>query len=290
MALPKLPDQQQLGDWCRETSSRERVQPWTVEKDFFLTRLIWGLAQVHEGNLLLKGGTCLSKVDLGYHRMSEDIDMTIPGIPTRHKAINVRPVNEVARSLRAIGQEVGIELIDFDGTRSEKGAHAIWEVRYPSFFLPASSAIITVEAAIRPVYLKPRKAHLLQLLPEDLLPGYAEAQCWALEFAEVRAEKVRAAFTREEPQIRDFFDLGLLARSGADMDSKEFRKLVDAKLAELSAVPLAEQPASFGLSPARRKALQADQKLLQSVVRIDEPAFDLQTVLDYYNHLWERPA
>jgi len=108
--------------------------------------------------------------------------------------------------------------------------------------------------------------------------------------SEVRAEKVRAAFTREEPQIRDFFDLGLLARSGADMDSKEFRKLVDAKLAELSAVPLAEQPASFGLSPARRKALQADQKLLQSVVRIDEPAFDLQTVLDYYNHLWERPA
>ena len=286
MTLPTLPDQQQLGDWCRETASRERVQPWTVEKDFFLTRLIWGLAQVHEGALLLKGGTCLSKVDLGYHRMSEDIDMTIPGTPTRHKAINIRPVNEVARSLRAIANEVGIELVNFDGIRSEKGAYAMWEVRYPSSLLPAISAIITVETAIRPIYLQPRKARLLQLLPAALLPGYAEAHCWALEFAEVRAEKVRAAFTREQPQIRDFFDLGLLARSRVDMDSAEFRKLVDAKLAELSAVPLADQPASFGLSPERHKALQADRKLLESVVRIDEPVFDLQSVLDHYNGLW----
>ena len=290
MALPPVPEQQQLGDWCRETSSAERVQPWTVEKDFFLTRLIWGLAQVHERDLLLKGGTCLSKVDLGYHRMSEDIDVTVPGTPTRYKSTNARLINEVVRSLDAIGHEVGIELVNFDGTRSEKGAHAIWEVRYPSSFIPAASAVIAVEAALRPVHLQPRKAPLLQLLPASLLPGYSEAHCWALEFAEVRAEKVRAAFTREEPQIRDFFDLGLLARLGADMNSKEFRKLVDAKLAELSALPLEEQPASFGLSAERRKALQADRKLLESVVRIDEPRFDLQSVLDHYNALWGKAS
>lgn len=290
MALPPLPEQQQLGDWCRETSSAEKVQPWTVEKDFFLTRLIWGLAQVHDRDLLLKGGTCLSKVDLGYHRMSEDIDVTVPGSPTRYRSTNARLINVVVRSLDAIGREVGIELVNFDGTRSEKGAHAIWEVRYPSTFLPATAAIIAVEAAIRPVHLEPRKARLLQLLPAALLPGYSDAHCWALEFAEVRAEKVRAAFTREEPQIRDFFDLGLLARLGADMDSKEFRKLLDAKLAELSALPLEEQPASFGLSAERRKALQADRKLLESVVRIDEPPFDLQSVLDHYNALWGKAS
>lgn len=290
MALPPVPEQQQLGDWCRETSSAERVQPWTVEKDFFLTRLIWGLAQVHERDLLLKGGTCLSKVDLGYHRMSEDIDVTVPGTPTRYKSTNARLINEVVRSLDAIGHEVGIELVSFDGTRSEKGAHAIWEVRYPSSFIPAASAVIAVEAAIRPVHLEPRKAPLLQLLPAALLPGYSEAHCWALEFAEVRAEKVRAAFTRVEPQIRDFFDLGLLARLGADMDSNEFRKLVDAKLAELAALPLEEQPASFGLSAERRKALHADRKLLESVVRIDEPRFDLQSVLDHYNALWGKAS
>ncbi len=288
MALPPLPEQRQLGDWCRETSAAERVQPWTVEKDFFLTRLIWGLAQVHDRGLLLKGGTCLSKVDLGYHRMSEDIDLTVPGTPTRYRSTNAGLINEVVRSLQAIAREVGIELVSFDGTRTERGAHAIWEVRYPSSFLPPTSAVIAVEAAIRPLHLDPRKAPLQQLLPAALLRGYAEAYCWALEFAEVRAEKVRAAFTREEPQIRDFFDLGLLAKLGADMDSREFRQLVDAKLAEFSALPLQEQLASFGLSVERRKALQADRRFLESVVRIDEPAFDLQAVLDHYNALWDK--
>ena len=286
MALPPLPEQRQLGDWCRETSAAERVQPWTVEKDFFLTRLIWGLAQVHDRGLLLKGGTCLSKVDLGYHRMSEDVDLTVPGTPTRDRSTNAGLINAVVRSLQAIAREVGIELVGFDGTRTERGAHAIWEVRYPSSFLPPTSAVIAVEAAIRPLHLDPRKAPLQQLLPAALLRGYAEAYCWALEFAEVRAEKVRAAFTREKPQIRDFFDLGLLAKLGADMDSKEFRTLVDAKLAELSALQLEEQPTSFGLSEGRRKSLQGDRKLLESVVRIDEPAFDLQAVLDHYDALW----
>lgn len=44
----------------------------------FLTRLIWALAQAFGNKLLLKGGTLLSKVDLGFHRMSEDVDMVMP--------------------------------------------------------------------------------------------------------------------------------------------------------------------------------------------------------------------
>jgi predicted nucleotidyltransferase component of viral defense system len=224
VALPPLPELQQLGDWCRETADAERVQPWTVEKDFFLTRLIWALAEVHGRGLLIKGGTCLSKVDLGYHRMSEDVDLTIPGTPSGYRVTNAGPLNRVVQSLRVIAPGVGVELVNFDGTRSEHGAHAIWDVRYPSSFLPAASAVIAVEVAIRPRYLDPRKAPVLQLLPVALVPGHADAYCWALDFAEVRAEKVRAAFTRDVRQIRDFYDLGLLIKSGADMNSEEFRE------------------------------------------------------------------
>ena len=70
----------------------------------------------------------------------------------------------------------------------------------------------------------------------------------------------------------------------------EFCERVDLKLAALSAVPLHEQPASFGLSQKRRETLEMDRKLLESVVRIDEPVFDLQSVLDHYNLLWRKPA
>ena len=170
--------------------------------------------------------------------MSEDIDVTLPGEPTRYRSTNTTHVNTVVHALGTIGPPVGVTLANYDGQRFEKGAHAIWELIYSSDFLPPKSAVISVEAAIRPIYFERRKAALQQLLPAELVEGYKDAFCWALDFAEVRAEKVRAAFTREQPQIRDFYDLGLLARLGVDMDSEGFRKLVDAKLAELNAAPL----------------------------------------------------
>jgi hypothetical protein len=48
---------------CSEAAEAEQVQPFTVEKDFYLTRLIWALAQTRGGRLLLYGGALLSKVD-----------------------------------------------------------------------------------------------------------------------------------------------------------------------------------------------------------------------------------
>jgi predicted nucleotidyltransferase component of viral defense system len=286
VTLPELPDTELLGDWCRETAELERVQPWTVEKDFFLTRLIWGLAQLHGNRLLLKGGTCLYKVDLRYRRMSEDIDLTIPGRGTRYQGTNATEVDRVARSLRDLGPNVGTQLLNFDGERSERGAHAIWEVSYPSSFLPPEKALITVEAGIRMAYRPVRKARLLQLIPRYLAAGYDSAFCWALDFVEVRAEKVRAAFTRADPEIRDFFDLGVLWESGADMDSAEFLAVVNQKFTEAGSRPISEQPQSFGLTEQRHRMLGGKVDSLESVLRFDEPKFDLQKVVDHYDALW----
>jgi hypothetical protein len=70
------------------------------------------------------------------------------------------------------------------------------------------------------------------------------------------------------------------------MNSIRFRKLVDAKLAEVAAVSLEKQPASFGLSVESRKALEGDRQILESVLRVGDPPFDPQSVLDTYNALW----
>jgi len=284
--LPALPDPDRLADWCHETAAIERVQPWTVEKDFYLTRLIWALAQIHGADLLLKGGTCLYKVDLGYRRMSEDIDLTLPGQPSEYQSLNVGPINKVASSLRELGAEVGVELVNFDGERFERSSHAIWEARYRSAFLPHEKAVITVEAAIRPLHLEPRKERLRQLIPYELAPGYEDAFSWALAFSEVRAEKVRAAFTREEPAIRDFYDLGILLENHADMGSPEFRVLVNNKLAEINTRPLEELPRSFGLTEHAQKLLVGATGTLESVLRFDEPKFELRAVIALYDELW----
>jgi len=41
--LPPLPDKALLADLCRETAAAERVEPQLVEKDLYLTRLLWAL-------------------------------------------------------------------------------------------------------------------------------------------------------------------------------------------------------------------------------------------------------
>ena len=60
-----LPDRRDFADACRGVAEREGVQPWAVEKDPYLTKLLWALAEARGARLLLKGGTFLSKCDLG---------------------------------------------------------------------------------------------------------------------------------------------------------------------------------------------------------------------------------
>ena len=105
VALPPLPDRTQLADLCREAAAAERVEPQLVEKDFYLTRLLWALGEEFGEELLLKGGTLLSKVDLGFFRMSEDADLVIPGEPSRFKSANVRRMNRVRDALRHNGRD-----------------------------------------------------------------------------------------------------------------------------------------------------------------------------------------
>src|SRR4051812_30990987 len=98
--LPSLLDRQQLAELCTETAAREQVQPDLVEKDFYLTRLLWALGSHFEDRLLLKGGTLLSKVDLGFFRMSEDADFILPQTPSHVRGRNIRTLNQIRDALR----------------------------------------------------------------------------------------------------------------------------------------------------------------------------------------------
>jgi hypothetical protein len=87
--------------------------------------------------------------------MSEDVDLVVPGEACPDRWSNYRRMNTVARSLGQFDSSVGTRLMTFDGERSERGAHAIWELRYPSMFLPERSSVIVLEASIRPVLRPP---------------------------------------------------------------------------------------------------------------------------------------
>jgi Nucleotidyl transferase AbiEii toxin, Type IV TA system len=280
--LPRLPDRALLADLCRETAARERVQPQLVEKDFYLTRLLWALGQSLGNELLLKGGTLLSKVDLGFFRMSEDADFVLPGPASRQKLFNVRRMHRVRDALKEIGPVVGVSARFPAGELFDRATHGIWQLDYPSEF---GSQGLRLEVSIRAVLRPAREVRLRQLLDDRLAGDVSAAKCFALDADEARAEKVRAAFTREA--VRDFYDLDRLHERKADLVSKGFIELVDAKLAELGAPPMAKQTEPFGLTEKRRRQVEAGlERDLPAVLRTDAPEFDLDAMLSRFDRLW----
>jgi hypothetical protein len=166
----------------------------------------------------------------------------------------------------------------------DKATHCVWQLDYASEFGPQG---IRLEVSIRPVLRPTREVYLRQLLADPLVDDVRTAKCFALDAAEARAEKVRAAFTRET--ARDFYDLDRLHESGADLSSSLFIELVDAKLAELGAVPITKQGKSFGLSEKRRRQVEAGlMRDLPAVLRIDAPGFDLDEMLARFDRLWRK--
>jgi Nucleotidyl transferase AbiEii toxin, Type IV TA system len=107
IALPPLPAPELLADLCRETATAEGVEPQLVEKDFYLTRLIWAFAQELGDQMLLKGGTLLSKVDLGFFRMSEDADFVLPGEPSQFRQANFSRMDRVRAAMKVASPIVG---------------------------------------------------------------------------------------------------------------------------------------------------------------------------------------
>lgn len=280
--LPELPTPEALAHLCRETASREAVAPELVEKDFYLTRILWSLGQELGEGVLLKGGTLFSKVELGFLRMSEDVDLVLPGEASRMRGLNARRLHTVRDALKRVAPHVGARLPLPGGHLQERASHGTWVLEYDSVF---GEPTITVEAVIRPVLSPARRVRLGQLLRDPLAGNYSGAACMALDAREARAEKVRAAFTRTA--IRDFYDLEQLLNGGEDFSSTPFVGLVNRKLAELDRPPLREQPPSFGLSPVQIIRLKSViDRELRSVLRSNAPVFDLDRVLARFNALW----
>jgi hypothetical protein len=67
--------------------------------------------------------------------------------------------------------------------------------------------------------------------------------------------------------------------------------LVDAKLAELGAPPVASHATPFQLTPARQHEMQtSSRRELAAVLRAFEAPFDLQAMIERFSQLWGKTA
>jgi predicted nucleotidyltransferase component of viral defense system len=222
-----------------------------IEKDYFCTVLLSYLGSLNT-DLTFKGGTCLAKVHADFFRMSEDLDFVIPSpCGGRRKE----------RSARVAGLKKGIldlpgRIPVFQVKQPLRGANDstqyLAEVAYTSLNT-GEQETIRLEVALREPLLTPPLsafARTLLLNPITAKPSVVPVTITSLSFLESFAEKFRAALSRREPAIRDFFDIDYAVSGlGLRVDEPAFVELVRQKMA----IPGNE---SMNLSAARLESLR----------------------------------
>jgi len=152
-------------------------------------------------------------------------------------------------------------------------------VTYPSVFLTEEAARIKIEVGLREAPLMPSvqmKARTLLLNPFTRKSLVSDIDLTTLSMKEAIAEKLRAALTRLEPAIRDFFDIDYLAsQNKMDLNNRHLFQLLAEKLKVPGNPPI-------DLSPARKEKLKTQINTeLKPVLRpVDFESFDLDRAFD----------
>jgi predicted nucleotidyltransferase component of viral defense system len=203
-----------------------------IERDYYCSLVLRYFFST-DTSLVFKGGTCLSKVYVDFYRLSEDLDFIIPvtvNTTRTQRRAHVEPVKRMFEKLPNVVP--GIVISEAFGGHDESRQY-IGYLEYHSTVVEKLEKI-KVEVGLREPLLSPsesRMASTIALNPfsgQPLLPTFTVS---AMALREAYAEKFRAAMTRKEPAIRDFFDLYYaIPKRRLDSQDPDFLNMVKAKL------------------------------------------------------------
>jgi predicted nucleotidyltransferase component of viral defense system len=255
------------------TAAETLFLPRLIEKDYFCTLLL-GYLSASDGSLVFKGGTCLAKVHAGFYRLSEDLDFVIP--------MSLSSSRSERRSLSAglkgaISQLPG-KLSAFRIVKALTGANNSTQyvavVGYTSL-INQQEETVKIEAGLREPLLTQvliGKAQTLLLNPvsgKSITPAIP-VPC--ISRSEAMAEKLRAALSRRDPAIRDFYDIDYAVRKQGFLPLETaMTEMVRQKLAVPGNEPV-------DISPERMSTLrrQLDTELKTVLRAKDFAEFDLE--------------
>ena len=226
-----------------------------VEKDYYCTLLLQYLSGAN-AELIFKGGTCLAKVHASFYRLSEDLDFSIPMPVDASRSQRSARVQGLKRTIQQTEKALPKVRVRMPMTGANQSTQYNAVFVYPSALVSKPEAI-KIDVGLREPLLRATLHGEAQTL---LLNPVTESQVVpaiivnSLSWEEAMAEKLRAALTRREVAIRDFYDI-YYAISNLDfsIQSPELIKLVRAKLA----VPGNEK---INLSDGRLEILRAQEK------------------------------
>ena len=276
------------GPWYHEDRSRFRdallftenesdFSARLIEKDYYCSLLLHDLQGPFEQGLVFKGGTCLSKVHAEFFRLSEDLDFTTSVLPDSTPSQRRQTALPFRNHLAGVADrlawfELAEPLVGHDNSRQYNGKLAYQSV------VTGEPEFIKVEVSLREEHLLPPEILSARTLLRDpylVQSAFPPVNVRALSLREAYAEKVRAALTRPEPAIRDFFDIDhAVQKARFDYRDRAVLDLVAAKL-------LVRGTQSADLSDVRIQILRDQvETQLRPVLRvIDYEAFDLDRVI-----------
>jgi predicted nucleotidyltransferase component of viral defense system len=258
---------------ARETGFNPRL----VEKDYFCSVVLEDVA-ANDADLIFKGGTCLARVHGSSYRLSEDLDFSISTPLNASRAERTRR----AGTLKPVVGELPKRLPAFQIIEPLHGANESTQynaaVGYESL-LDSHVEPIGIEVALRePILTAPHRGSSKTMLlnPVNGRPLIDAVPISCLSYQEALAEKLRAALTRRDVAIRDFFDLDHAVRNGAvDVSDRALLELLRRKLQAPGTAPVNVSPDRAG---ELRNQLEAE---LRPVLRVQDFAqFDLDRSLD----------
>jgi predicted nucleotidyltransferase component of viral defense system len=205
-----------------------------IEKDYFCTVLLAYLSAAAGDDLVFKGGTCLTKVHSELYRLSEDLDYTISvpieaSRPDRSKRAKI-----VRTALSGLSKALSAFRVIEALKGANKSTQYVATVGYSSL-VTRDEEKIKIEVSLRePLLMEPVNGEAQTAL---LNPLTSTAQVPSLTLCciaktEALAEKFRAALSRREPAVRDFYDIDYAVRKhGFRHNASEFIAQVRQKLA-----------------------------------------------------------
>ena len=255
------------------TAAETGFIPRLIEKDYYCTVLLEYLAAVGVG-LVFRGGTCLAKVHAGFYRLSEDLDFVIPTPVDASRADRSRRAAPLKDAVARIAEQVsGLRAVaGLTGANDSTQYNA--SIGHTSL-LGRQAETIKIEVGLREPLLTPAirgEARTLLLDPISGSPLVPAFPVPCLSRDEAMAEKLRAALSRREAAIRDFFDIDYAVRRlGLRPQEPDLIGLVREKLAVAGNEPV-------DVSGARLAALQPQiESQLKPVLRArDFTEFDLE--------------
>lgn len=266
----------------RFTAAQTQFSPRLIERDYFCSVILHHSAVAAPG-LVFRGGTCLSKVHLGFYRLSEDLDFLVstPADATRTERSRLAAPSKAA--VATIGKQVpGVRVVTPLKGRNNSRQY-VGAIGYRSAVAERDESI-KIEVGLREPMLRPSirgQAKTLLLDPVSGAPAVPAFPVPCLSRDEAMAEKLRAALSRREVAIRDFYDVDhAVRRRGFRVQEPGIVQLVKQKLAvpgnepvDVSADRLAELTPQVGaqLKPVLRDPDFADfdlDRAFASVIKV----------------------